>query len=112
CGRNVLLRVALRLRGADVREYGRGAQCSAPRPEVLGTVRKSRQLLQILVYVGRLHVSPRTVGVLISKQSPAGNFQQRSDETRKTSAHHGLAMPDRSLSNEVEDDRVAVHADV
>src|SRR6185312_9418203 len=112
CGRDILLCFALRLRGADIREHRCRTQSATPCPEVLGTVWKSRDLLEVIVDLAGLHVVPCTVTVPISKQSPSGNLQQRLYEPRKIPIHHSLAMPDRSLAYIVEADSVAIHGDM
>src|SRR6185312_1685807 len=111
-GRNILLCFALRLRGANIREHRRRAQRATPGPEILGTVWKSRDVLEIVVDLAGLHVVPRTVTVPISKQPPAGNLEQRLYEPREIPIHNSLAMPYRSLSYIVEADSVAIHGDV
>src|SRR6185437_15283963 len=112
CGGDIPLRIAIRLRGANIRQHGRGAQRPAPCPEVLGAVRKAGKLLQVLVHFGGLDVAPFAILGLIAKQPAPRNLQQRLDEARKVAAHDSLAMPDRALADVVEDDPVAIDGDV
>src|SRR5882762_4720807 len=80
-GDDILFPLVLALSFPQLSQHRRRTKSSAPGPEVLGSVRKVRDALDVLVDVARIDVVPLAIFLVTKKPGPR-RLHERRDEAR------------------------------